>query len=104
MCIGGTLYSMDTLLTALDELLSVQFNLNACYCKINSAKDHLIYCVTKNLTNHTFSEEQESTVLDLCNQLKATLSKRPFTIALYLKVQKLMDSLKLYTDSIEGDS
>ena len=91
-------------MTALDELLSIQFNLNACYCKISSAKDHLIYCVTKNLTNHTFSEEQESTVLDLCNQLNETLSKRPFTIALYLIVEKLMDSLKLYTGSIEGDN
>ena len=60
---------MDKLMTALDELLSIQFNLNPCSCKINTAKDHLIYCVTKKLTNHTFSEEQESAVLDLCKQL-----------------------------------
>lgn len=94
---------MDSLMSALDELLATQFTLAGCQCKVNRAKDHLIYYVTKKLVQNSFSQEEEDAVIDFCNELNAVLAKRPLTTNMYLTVEKLMDNIKLITGTVASE-
>lgn len=94
---------MESLLSKLQETLSTQFILEGCFSSVDRASEHVIFCIAKKMTTDNYTEQEVNNLTEFCEQLNDLTNKRPLSIETYLKVDEILDKIKVITGLIISD-